>query len=156
MFLPHPRLNGSPSGTVSATHNWSALEAPNVYSNHAFGVAFLGFGWALFNQDGATMQDTSWNVLEGVPKNSTGGSNQFSHVTTSTNTSNHVTTLSHPGLDGNSSARIIVTPNRNPGGLGGVDNNHPIGVYYTGSNWTVFNQDFGMMPLNTGFNVVIQ
>ena len=155
MMLPHPGLNGLPFGTASVTHNWSALEAPNVYSNHAFGVVFVGFGWALFNQDGATMQSSSWNVLEGAPKNDTGPSNQFSHVATSSNTSGHATTLSHPALNGNGMARIIVTPNFNPGGVGGVGNIHPIGVRYTGSQWEIFNQDLGAMPLGTGFNVVI-
>jgi hypothetical protein len=158
MYLEHPRLNGFPFASASVTHNWSPLQAANVYNNHASGVYYASnLRWAVFNQDIAEMaHDTSWNVLEGAPRNSTGGATTLLHVTSSSNTAFHITMLSHPALDGNSQARIIVTPLWNPGGLGGVYNNHPIGVYYTGSQWAIFNQDLGTMPFDTGFNVVIQ
>jgi len=38
---------------------------------------------------------------------------------------------------------------------GGTYNNHPIGVYYNGAKWTIFNQDLGAMPVNAAFNVLI-
>jgi hypothetical protein len=37
-----------------------------------------------------------------------------------------------------------------------VYNNHPLGVWYTGSKWAVFNQDGAPMPVGTSFNVMIE
>jgi hypothetical protein len=34
-------------------------------------------------------------------------------------------------------------------------NNHPFGVWYTGSKWAVFNQDGAPMPVGTSFNVMV-
>jgi hypothetical protein len=34
-------------------------------------------------------------------------------------------------------------------------NNHPLGVWYTGSKWAVFNQDGAPMPVGTAFNVMV-
>ena len=41
----------------------------------------------------------------------------------------------------NPNAIVVVTPNYNPGGVGGTYDNHPIGVWYDGSKWAIFNQD---------------
>jgi hypothetical protein len=66
--------------------------------------------------------------------------------------------IDHPATNGNPWARLIVTPNWNLGGAGGVYNNHFIGVYYAGSTigkWAVFNEDSGEMPIGASFNVRI-
>jgi hypothetical protein len=41
---------------------------------------------------------------------------------------------------------LLITANWNPGGSGGVYNDHPVGVYYTGSQWAIFNQDLKPIP----------
>ena len=33
--------------------------------------------------------------------------------------------------------------------------NHPIGVWYNGSKWAIFNQDLTAMPVNAAFNVFV-
>jgi hypothetical protein len=64
--------------------------------------------------------------------------------------------LNDPLANNNPSAIILVTPNWNPGGTGGgVYNNHPIGVYYTGSRWAIFNQDGAWMTADEAFNVLV-
>jgi len=81
----------------------------------------------------------------------------FIHRATTANTSVHITTITHPSTDGNPNAILIVTPNWNPGGTGGVgvDNDHVTGVYYAGTKWTIFNQDNVAMPVNAAFNVLV-
>lgn len=34
-------------------------------------------------------------------------------------------------------------------------NDHPVGVFYTGLHWAIFNQDGSSMPPNAAFHVVI-
>ena len=43
----------------------------------------------------------------------------------------------------------------NPGGVCGVYDNHPIGVWYYGGKWAIFNQDRVAMPVNAAFNVFV-
>jgi hypothetical protein len=69
----------------------------------------------------------------------------------------HCTRIDHPLTNGDPNAILIVTPNFNPGGIGGIRNAHPISVYYEPalSRWLIFNQDFSAMPIDAAFNVLI-
>lgn len=80
---------------------------------------------------------------------------QFVHVATAANITSNWTTIDHPLTNGNPNALLLVTPNWNPGGLGGTYNNHPIGVWYTGSQWAIFNQDRASVPPGAAFNVLV-
>ena len=80
---------------------------------------------------------------------------QFVHVATAANSVLDYTTIDNPLTNGNPGAILIVTPNWNPGGVGGTYNNHPIGVYYFGGKWTIFNQDLAPIPVGAAFNVII-
>ncbi len=79
----------------------------------------------------------------------------FIHQATAANIDAHTTTINHPHCNGDPNAILIVTPNWNPGGVGGTYNNHPIGVYYTGAVWAIFNQDLANIPVNAAFNVLV-
>ena len=83
------------------------------------------------------------------------GDRCFVHRPAADNISGHVTTIRHPLLDGQADRKLLVTPNWNPGGCGGVYNNHAIGIWWTGANWTIFNQDIVAMPPGAAFNVEI-
>ena len=61
----------------------------------------------------------------------------------------------HPAATGKPGAVVLVTPNWNPGGVGGLYHDHPIGVYYYGNRWAIFNQDMAPMPPGASFNVWI-
>jgi hypothetical protein len=37
----------------------------------------------------------------------------------------------------------------------GVYNPHPVGVFYTGGKWTIFNEDLAAMPVGAKFNVLV-
>src|SRR5688500_10320127 len=79
----------------------------------------------------------------------------FVHTATVANVLGNWTTISHPSLDGNPNAIVLITPNWNPGGVGGTYNDHEVGIYYTGTNWAIFNQDLALMPAGPAFNVYI-
>ena len=79
----------------------------------------------------------------------------FIHRATAANIGGHITTINHPHCNGDPNAILIVTQNWNPGGGIGTYNAHPIAVYYAGSAWNIFNQDFAAMPVNAAFNVMV-
>ena len=55
------------------------------------------------------------------------------------------------GWDANSV--VNVTPLWNPHGKGGVYDANSLGVWYTGSAWSIFHQNFQAMAANAGFVV---
>lgn len=61
----------------------------------------------------------------------------FIQKATASNISGNQTVITHPLTDGNPNVILIVTPNNNPGGGASTGNNHPIGVFYHGSKWTI-------------------
>lgn len=65
------------------------------------------------------------------------------------------TVIDHPLTNGDANAILIITPNWNAGLAPGVYNNHPIGVFFTGVNWVIFNQDIAAMPVGAAFNVLV-
>lgn len=79
----------------------------------------------------------------------------FTHRAAPGTISGNVTVLDNPNTNGHPTAVLIVTQLWNPGGVGGVYNNHPIGVYYQSGaqRWAIYNQDFASMPTNASFNV---
>jgi microsomal dipeptidase-like Zn-dependent dipeptidase len=86
------------------------------------------------------------------------GQQAFRHVTNTTNTSGHITTLDHPQLNGNPNAMVFIMPNYNTNGAdpSGADYQQNAGVWYNGSRWTIFNQNTkALMPMNLTFNVLI-
>lgn len=80
----------------------------------------------------------------------------FVHRATAANISGHTTTIDHPHCNGDPNAILIVTPNWNPSGTGGVYNNSAVGVYYAASRWRIFNQDqITPIAVNAAFNVLV-
>jgi len=80
----------------------------------------------------------------------------YTHRATMENTTSFVTTLDDTLLNDNPRAIVVVTQNFNPGGGGGgVYNDHPIGVGYSGSRWSIFNEDGAPIPEGAAFNVWI-
>tara|TARA_B100002003_G_scaffold147565_1_gene136608 strand:- start:2 stop:970 length:969 start_codon:yes stop_codon:yes gene_type:complete len=78
----------------------------------------------------------------------------FLHTAAADNIVAHWTVISHPELDGNPDAILLVTQNWNPGGIGGTYNNHGIGVWYTDDHWAIFNQGGGNpIAVGAAFNV---
>lgn len=141
--IDNPATNGNPNAVVQVTHNWAG-----TYDNHVLGVWYTGSRWAIFHQDlTAIPANAQFNVVV---------NDGFVHRVPSTSTS-YITTIDNPYANGNPNAVLIVTPNWNPGGglFSGVYNNHPIGVWYDGAHWTIYNEDFATMPPGAAFNVAV-
>ena len=60
-----------------------------------------------------------------------------------------------PRTDLNPDAKLFIAQNWNPGGIGGVYNNHAEGLWYDAGSWhwNIFNEDIGTLPLDAAFNV---
>ena len=85
----------------------------------------------------------------------TTGAGVFVHKATVANINSNWTTIDNALTNGNPNAIVFVTPNYNPGDVGGTYDNHNIGVWYTGSKWAIFNQDITAIPVNAAFNVYV-
>jgi hypothetical protein len=149
--IDNPLTNGNPNAIILVTPNWNPGSVGGTYNNHPIGVWYDGSKWAIFNQDIAAMPaNAAFNVLVPNPDTSV-----FVHVATAANITLNWTTIDNPLTNGNPNAIVVVTPNYNPGGVGGIYDNHNIGVWYDGSKWAIFNQDIAAMPVNASFNVSI-
>lgn len=145
--------NGNPNAIVFATPNWNPTGAGGVYDNHAIGVWYTGSRWAIFNQDLTPIPSgASFNVYA---FSSSKDPHIFVHKAATANSSGDWTALNNSLANNNPNAIVLATPNWNPGGTGGVYDNHAIGVWYTGSKWAVFNQDLTAIPNGASFNVLV-
>jgi hypothetical protein len=91
-----------------------------------------------------------------VPPPPTGPAKEttFVHTASTSNITINWTTLSNSVLNNNPNAVVMVTPDWNPSGAtAGAYDDHPIGVYYVGGSWAIFNQDLANMPPGAQFNV---
>lgn len=67
----------------------------------------------------------------------------FYHVTTTSNTTGHITILDHPALNGNPNAIVFVSPVWKE--QGDQNTTNAFGVQYNGSRWTIVNQNEAVM-----------
>ncbi len=79
----------------------------------------------------------------------------FTHRATVANTSGSETRISHPHCNGKPGAILIVTYNFNPAGTAGTRNDRPVGIYYTGTQWAIYNLDAAAMPVGAAYNVFV-
>ena len=87
----------------------------------------------------------------------TSGVVHFTQTVYSSNRSGDSTYMNNVYTNNKPNALLYVTPNWNPGAVGGTYDNHPVGVWYdTGAKeWAIFNEDKASMPLNAAFNVLV-
>jgi hypothetical protein len=149
--IDNPLTNNNPNAIVLVTPNFTPGGVEGAYNNHSIGVWYDGSKWAVFNEDKSNMPvNASFNVMI-----LTSSTTAFVHTATGANTFTDYTEIDNPLTNNNPNAIVLVTPNWNPGGIGGTYNNHPIGVWYAGSKWAIFNEDKFNMPVGAAFNVVI-
>lgn len=145
-WIDHPLLNDNLAANFSVTPLWKG-----VYNNHFIGVYYENGHWSIFNQD-----------LQPIPAGAKfnihvllNPETDFKHTATLGNiVSTSKTQLDHPLLNGNVGAQFIVTQNWT---LGGIYNNHPIGVEYENASnrWRIINVDGAAMTAGAGFNIHI-
>ena len=149
-------------GTTASFAGWGVLGRATAISGTTYGV----FGQSsspngagvLARGSGTT--GTALRIESGaikVPGAGVGASTLvFIHRAVAGNITNNYTVIDHPLTNGDANAILFVTPNWNPGGTCPcIYDNHPIGVFYTGTRWAIFNQDLAAMPLNAAFNVMV-
>jgi len=148
--IDNPLTNGKPNALVFVTPNWNPGGVGGTYDNHSIGVYYNAGKWAIFNQDGVAIPvGAAFNVF--VPA---AGAGVFVHTANAGNSAGDFTEINNPLTNGNPNALVFVTPTWNLG-VGGTYDNHPIGVYYTGGKWAIFNQDYVAIPVNAAFNVYV-
>ncbi|MFD0861685.1 hypothetical protein ACFQ1M_05670 [Sungkyunkwania multivorans] len=143
--INHSATDGKSNMVLFVTHDYGK---GGPYATKAAGVWYNGTKWTIFNQDRTPMQaKTQFNVLA-VPR----GSNAFVHKAGGTNMANGATKIDHRSLNGNPNANIIVTQNW---GAKGPYNANPVGVYYAGGMWHIFNTNGKPIPNGAKFNVLV-
>ncbi len=141
--IDNPATNSNPNVLLQVTSDYGAS---GPYHDKSVGVWYTNGKWTIFNQDRTPMTvNAKFNVMV-----INASDNAFIH--TSTTGTGHITVINNPKLNNNPNARFLVTQNW---GGNGPYNSNPIGVYYTGSNWAIYNQNRAVMPLNAKFNIVI-
>lgn len=153
--IDHPLTNNNPNAIVSITQTLNPGGGGWVYNDHVVGVWYHDGieQWAVFNQDLAAMPvGASFNVSAPSLVSAS-----FIHSADPGNTIFMTTYVDHPLSSGNPHAILFVTQNWNPGGAGGVLNDHSVGTFYdsTRSKSGVFNQDLETIPEGASFNISI-
>jgi hypothetical protein len=148
-IIDYPLTDGNPNAILLVTSNFNPGGVGGAYDDEPLGVKYDGAHWRVFNQNGVGMSaGATFNVLV-----LTAGPQAFVHTATLSNSTLSTTEISNPLIDGNPNAILIVTPNWNPGGVGGITDSHPLGVYYVGGKWLIVNQDAAGIPIGAAFNV---
>ncbi|HEX2630764.1 MAG TPA: hypothetical protein VHM26_17225 [Chitinophagaceae bacterium] len=73
----------------------------------------------------------------------------YAHTTATSNLTSNYTLLDAPGLNDNPQAVVLVFPV----GDTRTKNPHPLGVWYTGTRWSIFNEDRAAMPAGLQFTI---
>jgi hypothetical protein len=156
-LLDNPVTNNNPSAVVFVTANWNPGGVHTNFDNRNVGVWYDAWAgkWGIFNEDGSSMPiGASFNVYA-LPTVSYYGI-LIQTVTGANTLAGYITVIDDANLNGNPSASFLVTQDWNPGGGGGVYNNHAIGAWYDSalSKWTIYNEDRTALPASASFNVV--
>jgi hypothetical protein len=137
-----------PKALVFAMPHFS--DATKIYNRRFLAAWYNGLRWTIVNQDLATMRHNSEFHVRIVGR----GENAFVHTAAPSNSENSWTVIEPPVLDPN--ALVFVMPTWSLDGKQmTVKQNHPIGVWYTGSRWAVINLDGAEMLEGTAFNIQV-
>jgi hypothetical protein len=148
-IIENPTTDNNPDAILIVTPRWPPN---NVYDDHAIGVWYYSGHWTIFHQDTTAIPSgASYNVK--VFSSGSGGVFQWT-ASAATITGNY-TKLTGAIIPDGASARLLVTPVYTSSD---IYDNHPIGTWWNGSVWTIFNQKASVaatapMPVNAVFNV---
>ena len=150
--LDNPRLNNHPDAIILVTQNLSPGGRRGFWHAHPVGVRYNIDGyWSIIYEDGVPMtSDASFNVQIVKPSSSA-----LVYHPTSNNINGNSTAFSNQMTDGQSSAMVFVTQNWNSWEWGSIYNMSGVGVKYTGTRWSVFNEDGASMRQGASFNILI-
>lgn len=139
--ITHKASNGNPNAIVMVTQKNGAV------NNNEVGVWYNAGKWKIFNENRKPMPaNAEFNVLVIDPSKL---KKAFVHTTNANNTSGHITTLNSSLTNGKTGAMLFVTQQY------GRYNTAPVGVWYNGGRWKIYNEDRSKMPIGTKFNVMV-
>lgn len=136
------RLNGNNLARILVTPNLTPGGGGAVLNDHPISAYYIDSGvdrWAILNSDNVAMTvGASFNV-----RIIDSGARTFDHLgSAATVITNH--TLLDPAIGGASDSILLVTDYSVPGI---ATNPHPMGVWWTGARWSIFNQDIAAMTI---------
>lgn len=148
-LIDHPLLNGHPEAVFFISKSWGN----SVYELAHVGIWYSQSAskWSIYNEDGTTALElnSTYNIF--IPD---AGTTYFKHSAVSTN---YITELDDPLLNGNPDARIfIVHDYTNADETAGYINDET-GVWYDNSinRWTIYTETLPNLFLGATFNVLI-
>ena len=149
-----PSLDGDPEAILLVLPTSDRENAETASYRHNIGVWYTARAqrWAIFNQDlAAVPAGATFEVV--VPQESSG----FVHRADLLNTAGNYTYLDNRLINGKPNAELSVTQNWNPGGGGGVYNDHPVEAIYDSNlkQWVIVNRDGASMPEGAAFNIAV-
>ena len=153
-YINDPRIDGDPEAAVLVAPSPDRGRTGASTYSHNIGVWYEPGArkWAIFNQDRAPMSPgAAFEVT--IPR----ASEVFLHRAAQSNIIGNSTYLDDPLANGEPDAVLSVTQNWNPGGGGGVYNDHAVDVLYDESleQWLIYNKDDAPMPNGAAFNVTV-
>ena len=139
-FIDHAATNGKPDLVLIVAQNYG------VYNANEIGVWYNDGKWKVFNQSRAPIPaNAQFNILVLDPAQQ---ATTFIHTTNQANTQGHVTTLDNRYTDGQENVVLFVTQNF------GRNNTSPVGVWFSGGKWKIYNETRQPLPMGTKFNVL--
>lgn len=143
-------LNNNPNALLLATHYINPNHIFATYLPKSIGVFYDAGGvdkWAVYNEDRSLANATGF-VLADID-----GEKHVSAQTSASGTvSGDTFYISDSAANGNPNAVIFVTHDYSPKD---TYHNHPVGVYYTGFKWAIFNEDITTFVTNETFNIEV-
>ena len=137
--LAHAQLDNNPNAKVFVTQN-------GKFNPHEVGVWYSNNKWHIFNQNRKELlAGTVFSVYVPPPN----ANNAFTVTTNSSNTSGHITTLDNGLVNAQAGALLFITQRY------GKYNTSPVGVWYSGGRWKIYNESRAAMPEGTQFNVLV-
>jgi hypothetical protein len=153
-YIRDPSIDGDADAIVLASPGTDGGDVGAASYGHNIGVWYEPGArrWAIFNQDRAAVPaGSTFEVV--VPR----ASEKFVHQADPSNTAGHYTYLDNRLTNGQPDAVLSITQNWNPGGGGGVYNDHPVDTQYDArrQQWAVYNKDGVTMPDGAAFNIAV-
>jgi hypothetical protein len=108
-----------------------------------------------------TLEDTTNETtddVENTKPDQPAGETSFVHRATEENSRGDYTYISHPSIDGDANAVVLVVASPDRAGEGDTSYDHNIGVWYEFADkkkWAIFNQDRVAVPAGATFEVVV-
>lgn len=142
-YLDHPRLNNNPNAEFVVSHLWNTQGSSGVFNNKILGLYYDGVKWYIYNQDYTDfIPNSSFFVY--IPSDDKGA--QF--TVTSSNLNDGYADLDYVELNNNPNAVVATNP------IFTNYYNKNVGVWYTGSKWSLYNENATYLEIGQKFMVV--